>query len=186
MFKRGLFLLGLLLLSASVAQAQAPTNGDLSEAADCVPTFNLVPASPDANFCTPLLQISQQYTYQPFERGFMIWRSDVGDVLVFSKPGTLDDFFEKDYALLPDNPITLPPPKGRSAPAHGFGRVWGSDPDIRSAVGWALGPEISYTATIQSLGYPITAGYFFVSLPNNEVVRILKWSNWAFVTPERD
>ena len=179
MLKRALIFLPvvcLLIVTAGAAQAQA-----------------IIPPQPDASCffihdvessgCLPSARYPIQSAYQPFENGFMLWRADSGEVWVFEKSGAVLRYPEDIYAVTPDNPITTPPPSGRSAPAQGFGRVWGNFASVRHTLGWALGPEVGYTMTIQFTRYPFYVPYFYMTLPNGAVTKILNSGRWTLETP---
>ncbi|MBN2470347.1 MAG: hypothetical protein JXN59_06450, partial [Anaerolineae bacterium] len=74
----------------------------------------------------PAPDITFDATFQQFENGFMIWRSDTGDVLVFwgQDGGQWLPVPISDYDMLPDTPPVAIPP-GRFQPGMGFGKVWG-------------------------------------------------------------
>ncbi len=85
--------------------------------------------------------------WQPFEHGYMLWRSDTNQVTVFYDDGTQqtlpDQWNEQAYT------VGAPPP-GRVAPVRGFGWVWVTRPEVRSRLGWGLVEEKGFCARIQS------------------------------------
>ncbi len=86
-------------------------------------------------------------SYQAFEGGFMLWRSDNGNIWVYiDSLGQVFLYEPRGYATLPID-RTTPPPLGRVRPDNGFGRVWSNFPDIRARLGWALAPEFGYVST---------------------------------------
>lgn len=89
--------------------------------------------------------------YQPYDGGFMIWRSDSGDIFVFYNFGAVSTYPVSYYGSFPENPVTLPTPPGKVRPISGFGRVWGSQPYFQAQLGWAVAPEQGYTMTIENL-----------------------------------
>ena len=147
---------------------------------DCLPTFYF--PDKDQSKCLPMRQGTVQAAYQPFENGFMLWRGDSGEVWVMEKSGLTLRYPEELYGLLPDNPITDAAPKGRSVPANGFGRVWGNVEDIRKALGWSLGSEVSYTMTVQYALNGVKVPYSYMTLPDDQVVKIFDGGRWAFET----
>lgn len=142
-----------------------------------IPKFN----QPDPQGCPQLTAVTTMpAAYQPFERGFMLWRGDIGMIFVFSKDGYYYIFPSEQYSGLPDNPITDTPPDGRSLPTSGFGKVWGSSANIRDLVGWALGGEQSYTMTFQATQ---GSGYMYFQLPGGQVAQVFTTgSNWNYET----
>lgn len=118
-----------------------------------------------------------QAAYQRYENGFMIWRADTGAVIVFggTDGGPLSVFPEYLYGPLPDNPFHDVPP-GRTRPINGFGRVWGNYELVRRMLGWALGPEESYTLTITTGADGAAQAY---TLPDGRDVQVT-WRFWRF------
>ncbi|MEO8606520.1 MAG: LysM peptidoglycan-binding domain-containing protein [Chloroflexota bacterium] len=110
------------------------------------PPVVLPPATPAPS--TNGFVVTTNAAYQVFEDGFMIWRADTGDIWVFPKHVNVNYFSLLDYQNLPDNPVKDTPPTARLLPINGFGRVWGNVSQIRSALGWALDTEKSYSATL--------------------------------------
>jgi murein DD-endopeptidase MepM/ murein hydrolase activator NlpD len=89
--------------------------------------------------------------YQPYDNGFMIWRSDTGDIFVFYSFGAVNVFPVTYYGSFPENPVTTPVPPGRVRPISGFGRLWGSQPYFMTQLGWATAPEQGYSMLVESL-----------------------------------
>ncbi len=114
--------------------------------------------------------------YQKYDGGFMIWRGDTGAVVVFwgASAGQTTVFPENVYGVLPDNPSQAVP-AGRVLPIMGFGKVWANYPAVRNGLGWALGPEESYTLTIQTSG----TGVESFRLPDGRWVNVTGTS-WTF------
>ncbi|MCA9984678.1 MAG: LysM peptidoglycan-binding domain-containing protein, partial [Anaerolineales bacterium] len=75
--------------------------------------------------------------YQPFERGFMVWKPGV--IWVFNEQGYGTAFYDGFTGVLP--PFNEEPPAGLYKPEHGFGKVWLENPWIREQLGWATAPE---------------------------------------------
>lgn len=102
-------------------------------------------------------------TFQQYERGFMIWRGDTGDVLVFTgtASGSSSRYASQSYGRLPENAVPDPTPAGLVRPIMGFGRVWGNFIPVRTALGWATTPERSFTMRYTSAG-----GQIYLSLPD--------------------
>jgi hypothetical protein len=92
---------------------------------------------------------------QPFERGAMIWvgRADgsPGQIFVLTTVPSvsltwtmyIDSYREGE----PIGTAELPPP-GKHAPVRGFGKLWRTVPEVRSALGWALSPEVADQGTV--------------------------------------
>jgi len=122
--------------------------------------------------------------YEPFERGHMVWRSGAGEIWVLYDDGR--------YETHPDTwsegqPVDIPeaPPEGLVAPVRGFGKLWASQPEIRSMLGWATAPESGYTMLVESVRggsgrYPGRSYYFL--LPDNRVVHLYGFtSSWEIL-----
>jgi hypothetical protein len=112
-------------------------------------------------------------SYQPFENGSMVWRSDTNEIYVFYNDGTAAYFVEQDYAGLPEAQVSEMPPLDREVPASGFGKVWANAPGVRGKLGWALESEAGYEATIQGVALtrnPRPPFAFFITLPDGSVV----------------
>lgn len=107
-------------------------------------------------------------TYQAFERGFMLFRQDNAEISVYigSSSGSLLNYSARSYSNLPDNPLTTPPP-GFIRPIFGFGKVWGSIPNIQAALGWAVSHEQGYTTTVTRYGFGV---FDWVRPDSNRVV----------------
>jgi len=85
--------------------------------------------------------------WQPFERGFMLWRSDTKRITAFFADATWASFADqwdgRSYDL-------GSPPEGKIAPIRGFGWVWMQHPEVASRLGWGLQQEKGFCARIQS------------------------------------
>jgi hypothetical protein len=85
--------------------------------------------------------------YQRFERGFMIWVE--GTIWVLYDTGSA-----ASYADTWDG-VTLmaveAAPSGLYQPDRGFGYLWSTNSDVRQRIGWATGPEQSYTVKKQAI-----------------------------------
>ena len=108
--------------------------------------------------------------YQEFERGFMVWREDTGEILAFIElPNVVYRFPETAYDHLPENPVPEESPSGLVKPIRGFGRVWGNFPHVHAQLGWGIISEFGYTATAAiALGYP---SWERITLPNGSTLR---------------
>jgi hypothetical protein len=85
-------------------------------------------------------------SYQPFERGEMIWSDHIG---WYEQPVVYVIYADSTYQRLEDtfDPATDPtgggetPPNGLVEPKLGFGKVWHNQPGVREALGWATTSE---------------------------------------------
>lgn len=147
-------------------------------AANCLANINviyvgqLLRVPPDAVTATFNIPV----TFQQYEKGYMIWRTDTGDIWVYSGQtgGRVTRYLGRVYGALRDNPFTGATPAGKVRPIMGFGKVWGNFPSVRLGLGWATAPEQSY---IMRYGPVSTTEYYF-SLPDgrNAFVNSPSWT----------
>lgn len=128
----------------------------------------------------PGAPITTTAAYQPYERGFMIWLADAGDIWVFLNAapqlggaGRWLHFAESAYRGFADAVPQTPPP-GKVQPVSGFGRVWYNltgytGQPISAELGWATAPESGYTATRQAWGRT-SHSHVYLSLPDGRVL----------------
>lgn len=90
-----------------------------------------------------------QAAYQPYERGFMIWREDTGAVMAFWGDASGQWTSYPEPIGLPNNPDQASP-GGLVNPVNAFGRIWYNYDNVRNQLGWAIGPEQPYTLTVQT------------------------------------
>jgi hypothetical protein len=127
----------------------------------------------DADGCPTGAPFEIGASYQLFENGAMIWRSDTNEVYVHYNDGTAAYFVENDYAALPEVQTDDMPPLDREAPGSGFGKVWANAPGVREKLGWALAGEAGYTTTLQGVALtrdPRPAFAFYFTLPDGSVI----------------
>ena len=95
--------------------------------------------------------------WQPFERGYMFWRSDTWRASVLYDDGTWTEFPDQWDGLTTVSPGA--PPPGLVAPVRGFGYLWGTYDDVAGRLGWGLEEEKGFCANIQ----PFERGFIFHS-----------------------
>lgn len=95
--------------------------------------------------------------WQPFERGYMFWRSDTMRVIAFYDGGTWTEFADQWDGLTTVSRGS--PPPGRVAPIRGFGYLWGTYDEVANRLGWGLEEEKGFCANIQ----PFERGLIFHS-----------------------
>lgn len=100
--------------------------------------------------------ISTTATFQWFERGFMVWRSDTGDIWVYEEireavksRNRLTVHGVNQYGGLAA--ATNRPPTGLLQPIMGFGKVWANLNSYKDSLGWAVQSESAYTLQIRLL-----------------------------------
>lgn len=105
-----------------------------------------------ADHC-PVSQATVEAAYQPFEHGFMVWRTtSSGDpALIYA---VYDDGnwqkFEDTWVAGETFDVGETPPEGFYQPEHGFGKLWAAEAFVRDELGWATEPEIGYTASVET------------------------------------
>ena len=96
--------------------------------------------------------------WQPFERGYMLWRSDTRRVIVFYSDRTWTEFTDQ-WTEGEAFPSRGSPPPGLLTPTRGFGYIWGIHDSVADGVGWALEQEKGFCAKIQRF----EGGFIFAS-----------------------
>jgi LysM repeat protein len=144
-----------------------------------------VPPGPEAVGGLPEFPLSSFFvgvTYLPFERGFMIWRSDTGSIWVFSNNSRrVSNYPLSIYGGLSDGLRQIAtPPADMSIPRQGFGRVWQNFPVVREQMGYATGGEQGYEMYIQR---PLFGLAFAITLRDGRVVQINPDGSWGFIQP---
>ncbi len=86
--------------------------------------------------------------WQPFERGYMLWRTDTRRVAVFYGNQTWTEFTDQWTEGAPIPSRGTPPP-GLLAPIRGFGYIWGTYDSVYDGIGWALEQEKRFCARTQ-------------------------------------
>lgn len=90
-----------------------------------------------------------QMAEQPFQKGFMYWRSDTRQIYVVMNTGR--------WAAYPDtwnegdpNPLVGgTPPAGALEPTRGFGKVWREQSGVRDSLGWATVQERGFNGVVE-------------------------------------
>jgi hypothetical protein len=132
---------------------------------------------------------STQAVIQHFERGAMIWLAAAESVYVLygaSRPGDDNRLERFDDAIVvgsQETVVTTEPPVGRFALARRFEPVWQTATGVRRRLGWALGPELTYTACY---GYAFGGGKSmrtYVTTPDD---RLLEFDTYYAPTQWRE
>ncbi len=92
--------------------------------------------------------------YQPFERGLMIWVSQVGTsgqpgIYVLYTNNTYSRFIDTWRDGVDPSSTGQEPPDGYFEPVRGFGKVWRESGGVRDSLGWATSLEIGGSGTVQ-------------------------------------
>lgn len=85
--------------------------------------------------------------YEPFERGWMLWRKDNDLIYTFLDAGGYRTF--QLPANQPRREISCPEAQAQGDPRWGFGQVWCENPDIRQQIGNALASEAGLDRPLQ-------------------------------------
>ena len=135
----------------------------------------------DNRFCPNAPAQSHQAAYQPFERGYMVWFDDQ----IWAVWGGGSGSISPDMWAGGDVVYSETPPDGLIQPVRGFGTLWVSDANIRQLLGWATGPEQSYTLQIQETDLIHRAGLrggyeaadVLLSLPDGALLAVTRSGN---------
>lgn len=85
--------------------------------------------------------------WESFQRGAMLWRNDVNQVVVFYNTGRWTQL--ADQWAGQDTPYRGSPPPGLRQPVRGFGWIWGRSDEVFSGLGWATDEEKGVCLLIQ-------------------------------------
>jgi uncharacterized protein YraI len=87
--------------------------------------------------------------WQPFERGYMLWRDDTRRILTLSTDGKWMEHADSWDQVSPV-PSRGNPPAGTQSPVRGFGYLWGRYDDVFNRLGWATGAEQGFCVKVQN------------------------------------
>ena len=154
-----LILLGIFLFFAAFFQTRQAS--EFLVQASPAPVWAAFPSSAVTPYVTEAI-------YQPFERGFMLWRADQNcayailtdtpssvhlAIIPLAIPASPDSKIHAyGYCLsvtpLTDRAVQVAPPSDLLAPTGVLGIVWRYYDEIRAGLGYATQPEQRYTATV--------------------------------------
>jgi serine/threonine-protein kinase len=100
-------------------------------------------------WATTALPGSTSAAQQPFERGVMIWRGDVGQIFVLSNDNRWFAYADTFVEGQAESDASLVAPAGKLQPIRGFGKLWREQVGLREQLGWATGKESGVTAQVQ-------------------------------------
>jgi hypothetical protein len=116
-----------------------------------------------------------QLAEEPFERGYMLWRQDLGHIYVLHSDDAtwqeFEDTWEEGqpvYACPELAPSETPP-----TPCRGFGRVWCLQSGVKDRIGKGEERESGYTGVIQAFQYGL-----MVTSSENGVYILLDNGSW--------
>lgn len=104
---------------------------------------------PEPDSCPAGQPTASAAAEQPFENGVMIWLEETDSIVVFHDDGRWQRFEDSWTEGEPESDPAIIPPEGRFQPIRGFGKLWRQRPDIREALGWAVGVELGFESTVQ-------------------------------------
>ncbi|MGD2079328.1 MAG: hypothetical protein PVH18_13170, partial [Chloroflexota bacterium] len=130
----------------TVTVSATETTGVATVTADCEFDYFFQPA-PET--CPAGEAIASPAAEQPFEGGVMIWLEATGSIIVFFEDGRWQRFEDTWAEGQPENDPAMTPPEGLFQPIRGFGKLWREQPQVREALGWALGVELGFESMIQ-------------------------------------
>ncbi len=140
--------------STAAPREASPSPGAKAASTAPAPTATSTPSAPNPVAFVPdnggpkNIVVAQE----PFERGWMLWRSDTKIIYVMRESdhtftSYLDTWDESQTDRTLDNP-----PAGKYAPQRGFGKLWRNGRDVQSSLGWAQQPETGHEATVSGDG----------------------------------
>lgn len=122
---------------------------------------------------------------QPFERGVIVYIPALGRHFAFAinEPGVeIDDTFVPGMPLR-DASLEGSIPSGLRQPTGPINYAWRSNKTLQTALGYAVGPEISYGGMMQRMA--IASGeILYFSASNNQVYRFVNGQAWQVVTTQ--
>ncbi len=111
--------------------------------------------------CADNLPVASLAEIQPFQNGAMLRREDTRQIYVRyanQRWTQRPDGWQEGDPLRSDDPRFAPPGPGLFQPERGFGRLWESDDQLRSALGWATAPATPFNAVVQSFNGGVLIG----------------------------
>lgn len=116
--------------------------------------YNSNPALSGQISCPIDQAVSANAAYQTFERGFMVWVSQVGSsgqpgIYVFYSNNTYQRFIDTWRDGVDPASMGMAAPGGLQEPVRGFGKVWRESGGVRDQLGWANAAERGGNAVIQ-------------------------------------
>jgi hypothetical protein len=108
---------------------------------------------------------------EAFEGGTMVWLQSADAITVLYNDRTWARYADLWSEGQPESDPAIVPPDGRFQPIRGFGKLWREQPMVRERLGWAVGVELAFQATLQEQaaaagGLPVT----FLRVFNDQVL----------------
>ncbi|NDJ75447.1 MAG: hypothetical protein GYB65_04235 [Chloroflexi bacterium] len=124
-----------------------------------------------------------QAAFQDFERGYMVWRADTGEIFVLYDYGDEGfgqvNYFRDTWAGEELPPVDETPPEYLDQPVRGFGKVWLENEYVREGLGWAVGAEMPYTMTYQASS-DLTYRRWYMTFPSGRIFYVVS-DEWRLV-----
>ena len=143
-------------------------------------TATLPPFTPSPTYTPPPAGdlFNLPATYQQYDNGFMIWRSDIGFIWAFADDGRVFGFEVEGYNTLPQpNAAAIQMPAGKVLPIFGFGQVWANYPAVRDALGWGVSSEVGF---LLGLGFDFGRDLQLLRLPDQNWIELLPNDTWRY------
>lgn len=86
--------------------------------------------------------------WQPFEHGFLLWRSDTDSAYFFTSDGKWGAIAEHWDGVTEPTSRGIPPASLKS-PVRGFGYIWGRNDSLFNLLGWATDDEKGFCGLLQ-------------------------------------
>lgn len=175
----------------TITPTAAPFPATAEPPEDCDIPWEIRPA-PEG--CPAGEVIASFATWQPFERGLMVWVEALQQIYVFYgdliAPSRFDVFSDPYEPGTPRTDPSLVPPEGMIQPELGFGAIWRGAYDdqletpMREALGWGLEEEAGFP-TLYQCQMPVSAGICFLKLPDGRFI-VMAGSQAALWPPGAD
>lgn len=136
---------------------------------------------PMPGLCPSKPSVDVEGAFQVYDGGYMLWEHATGSVYILYNGSLGRRIEESTIGGWPEIQLQIAPPPNHVPPVRGFGRVWQHEQEIRERLGWPLGLEQSYTAQFQASGETTSNQYFYVSIPNGQVVEFNSAGTWRVV-----
>lgn len=129
---------------------------------------------------------------QEFEGGRMIWLQLQSNIIVlFDQAAAGGDglqmrVYDDTWTVgEPESDPEIEPPADRLQPVRGFGKVWRENPEVRDGLGWALAPEMAFTATWQFEFNESIGTTSYLRLSNGQLARMVGYytgfGGWTYI-----
>ncbi len=98
--------------------------------------------------------VSITAAYQPFEHGAMIYAQGIpGSIYAIGADSRYRRFDDTWVEGVDPESMSMIPPPDRYEPIRGFGKVWRTNADVQSTLGWAVAPEAGQSASLQQFDF---------------------------------